>query len=204
MSIQRPPCGGWTATVGASGSGRWLGRRMRRVCRSTRQKRADVRAHLGLCSCAAVSIELEEVVCRTDERPFAADLLKPSQQKLAEAAAVFDLSEYPARRCSSASRRSRSLRRAQLPRHPLDLRRLSCERSAGRRPRAFTVFHFAGGDVAIDWRGGQIAQTRLGTVAAVRQQLSRGLPASAVIVRIMGASCCLSFVSCATASPTMS
>src|SRR5262245_18362795 len=98
----------------------------------------------------AEAIQLENVVRRAHERPFALHLLESPQQELSKAARALDLSDHRfddpfARRVGGLARL-----REQLPGHPIDDRGILRERSTRTRPRPFAMFLLPCRDVRVD------------------------------------------------------
>lgn len=76
--------------------------------------------------------EFQDIVGRTDERPFAAHLLHPAQQELSIAAALLDLTEDRLDNCFATRIEPATVHRAECAAHPVRHRQ-SCWQSASGR-----------------------------------------------------------------------
>ena len=130
-------------------------------------------------------MHLQNVVRQANQRPFAAHLLQPAEEKPSHSAPLFDLTKHRlddplalgANLCSGPG--------LQLAFHPLQPRRSPRQGPALRRRRSLPVLVFLRGDVSLDLvlrLGGRFQglQILLRTVAAIGQHLLGPLPCLSV------------------------
>src|SRR5918994_1989650 len=100
----------------------------------------------------AEAIQLENVVRRAYQRPFALDLLESSQQELPEAPGLFDLPNHRFDDCLARRIDGRAGLRVELAGHPVDDRGARRQRSTRTRPRSLAMFLLPRRNVRVDGR----------------------------------------------------
>src|ERR1700730_13876696 len=119
------------------------------------------------------AIQLENVVRRADQGPFALDLLESPQQELPEATGLLDLTNhrFDDRFARGIDRRARL--GVQLAGHPVDDRRGLRQRAARTGPRPFAMALLPRRDVRVDGPVRDRRQVRVRAIARVGEQLCR-------------------------------
>src|ERR1700688_3329546 len=121
----------------------------------------------------AEAIQLENVVRRAYQRPFALYLLESPQQELPEATGLLDLANdrFDDRFARRIDRRARL--GVQLAGHPVDDRRGLRQRAARTGPRPFAMSLLPRRDVRVDGPVRDRRQVRVRAIARVGEQLCR-------------------------------
>src|SRR2546428_13356884 len=116
------------------------------------------------------SIQLQNVVGRTHQRPFPLYLLDPTQQELPEASRLLDLPNHGLHDRFAHPVDGRAGLRVQLPGHAVDPRRGRRQRATGAGPGAFAMFLLARGEEGVDARLRHGGQLLVRAIAPVGQQ----------------------------------
>src|ERR1700730_5077052 len=119
------------------------------------------------------AIQLENVVRRADQRPFALYLLESPQQELPEATGLLDLTNHRFDDCFALGIDRRARLGVQLAGHPVDDRRGLRQRAARTGPRPFAMALLPRRDVRVDGPVRDRRQVRVRAIARVGEQLCR-------------------------------
>jgi len=134
--------------------------------------------------------QLQQVVNRADQAPFALRLLDAAQHELAEPSSLFDLAEDRLNHRLAQPVTAAPAGSCQLGAHRRNPRTLGEAASAG--GARFMMALTPGGDVAIHMMAGEDGQIALGAIPGVRGELLR-LPSRVLFdLAQVGASCCMS------------
>src|ERR1700729_1194927 len=119
------------------------------------------------------AIQLENVVRRADQRPFALYLFESPQQELPEATGLLDLTNHRFDDRFAPGINPRARLGVQLAGHPVDDRRGLRQGAVRTGPRPFAMALLPRRDVRVDGPGRDPRQVRVRAIAGVGEQLCR-------------------------------